>query len=306
MNPNANLLPARSGSFEEYEKNKSVLVLSPEQQGRLWCAKVSCAVLLFFSMAGALIVDLAIPQTFAFNAHVGAVFPSGPQTAPGTFPPSAIFPLGTADIGLAAAFVSVLAFLGFAFMSCFQAAEIDQLKTGMNPYMWIFLGLWLPVVTLVVSFEAGVIDPFAISLLFFLTWGYIWLWWADDKLHSYAYVQTETQAREASSSGSMLNDPTLWSWVFYAQALFLLVIQYIVIFVAVGFTFSKSGVSKTLIVGPVVIGIFVILGYAIIIGLHNNSGYLASAYAYTMTMYIYSGFIAVLATWLSIALNTVQ
>src|SRR5690606_11083573 len=129
----------------------------PDRISALFYAKIVLAAVLFVSSAAALGVVLGLPDTFSLPlvATVDYRDEPGPLISDG-YPGLELELIGLADVGLIAAFVSVLAFIGFAINAFFHGSEMTQLARGANPWFWLFSALWTPVAFLSIQYFAGI------------------------------------------------------------------------------------------------------------------------------------------------------
>lgn len=308
MNPDARLL-------DENKENTGYKKLTADQENTLWTTKV---VLTFLSAvsAGVALGLVLSDDSFTLVLFNLTVFRNGPTLLNDGYPAPAIIGANSAessfppvDVGLVAAFISVLAFVGYLFVLIFHKTEMQQLARGSNPYFFIFSSFWTPIAFLTFGFVSGVQDLFVLTYISLFTWVWLDLFWADDLLHSYAYEDTKRRADDiaatiAAQSGTevVVSSGTMWSWLPYGQGLFFLIANYVIIFVYLGFVFGAPVQPPNALLSIPIATMIVYLGIPIIILVRLSKVALTSLYAREMWLYIYSFVVVVLATWLSIGL----
>lgn len=290
------------GVDNDNKKSLGDIKLTPSQQSCFWCTKIICAVFFFISAIAAGALALAIPDTFTVFSDATTDFRTGAIVAPNVFPAVALQAVGSIDIGLAAAFSSLLAFLGYLFNTLFHTAEIEQMSRGVNPYIWIFQLLWAPVVFIVVAFQAGASNVFVFTSLALFTWAWVVIWWLDDLLTSNAYLRV-LQIDRDENGGGFFSTAASFSWIPFVFSLVFALAAYVFELVYLGFTFTAdTPPSSVLVVSPLVV-LFFYLGLPIIVGLAGGGYFIETLYARDLAIYIYGGWVIFLSTWLTLGLN---
>lgn len=309
--PNVALEQQAAGYDADLYKKKGYLLVGREQQSVLWFTKLCCCGFMFVSALAAFIVVLAASSTFGFKLETFVDYRNGAGTASDGYPPANQLSVGAWDVALNAAIVSIIGFLGYLFVLLFHAAEVEQMNRGANPYVWIWSSLWTPAAFLVWALVAGVSDIYVLVGIGALTWGWLWLFWQDDLLHSYFYRNAQDELllqsyTQRNAQGEIvvvgLGDASMWSWVPYLLALILALIVYIIIFVHLSFTFGAPIPPDGALLFVPLAGLILYLGIPIIILLGNARWLIGSMYAREMALYIYGGFVITVATWLSLAI----
>ena len=284
----------------EDEDLKRATFISSGQQRILWYTKIVCAGLLFISGAVAIGLVIGIPETFEYELLTTSDYRDidGPVLAD-NYPDVAFENIGTADVGLIAAFASLIAGLVLALnVFAFHGAEMVQLSRGANPWFWGFSAAWTPVAFLAIQYFAGIHNVFVHTLMAFLVWGWIFLFYADDLLNSNAYIASQ---REFSTSAVF--DSLNWSWITLVFGILLALAVYAVLFIYTGFTFSADpGPESELIAIPIAVGAAYLLLIPVPLALYRAGVLIRSLFAREMVFYIASGIVALLTTWLSLGL----
>jgi hypothetical protein len=287
-------------SFSTDDSKKDLFVtrfLSPAQERSLFWCKAIGAFLLFLSAVVSVFLVLTATQFTRFLT-ITTDFRNGAPLQADRYPAivEANVSSNGIDVGLTAAFVSILGWLGLTFNALFNNAEIEQLNQGSDPYFWLFTMLWLPVAIIVWAVVAGIHNPFLIGALALLAWAYNAQWWADDLLHSNAYVYALSLYTRWQGA-----EPASWSWVTYVQGLFLMLSIFVIIFVYLGFTFggavAPAGILLLIaLAGPI---FYIILGPAIIVPVYRG-GWISMIYTRTLYLYIHAFLTIIIVTWLTL------
>jgi hypothetical protein len=162
------------------------------------------------------------------------------------------------------------------------------------------------------GFLAGIPNLFVLTFIGLATWAWLWLFWADDLLNSYAYRATMAVA---SSNYEMTgqSDTSMWKWVTYVQGLIFAIATYVIIFVYAGYTWGApggddpdTGTPPGALLWNIIIGMVLYLGIPVILLLYCQQWLIKSLYAREMTLYIYSFVVVLVATWLTLILFAVS
>lgn len=288
--------PNQAYDADAYKKNGYVRV-SGENQSALWFTKGCCTCFTFLSAGVALILVLAVSATFGFSLQTSIDYRNGAGVAADGYPPVNQAGTGLWNVALTAAFVSILAFLGYLLVLLFHPTEVEQLQRGANPWVFAWLTLWTPVAFLVWALVSGVSDIYVLITLATLSAAWTWIYYVDDLLHSHAYRYTQEQA-----GGDSLADASYWSWIPWVLGFILILIVYIIIFVHLSFTFGAASPPAGALLFVPIIGMILYLGIPIILLLGNGRWLIRSSYVREMALYIYGGFVITVATWLSLAI----
>lgn len=289
MNPQYQALPAEAGYVKE---NTGQLRLTDSQQSSLWWNKCVWVVLTFISAGVSLGLVLSDPDTWTREFPTTVSFRDGSPLAADGYPTLVTTVVGPTNIGLAASFISILAFVAYVFVLIVHSSEIEQMNRGSDPFYWIYSLLWVPVYVLVAAYMAGVVDVFIVSLLLGLAVAGIVIYWANDLLHQHAFRESMARA----------SDGTTWSWVpFFWATLFWLIVA-VVIFIQAGFTFdAPTPPAGGFLAIPITLPILLIITVVLLI-LYLNSWIFSSMYGIIMALYIWGGISVLVGTWLTLGM----
>lgn len=282
------------------DAKKGLLVsrlLSYDQRNVFMWFKIVAAVLLFISAGVSIALVIALPQFTRFRIITTDFRNGAPLQADG-YPAIVEANVSTngIDVGLTAAFVSVIAWLAMTFNAIFNTAEVEQLNQGSDPYFWLFTMLWLPVAIIVWSVESGIHNPFLLGALALLAWAFNAQWWADDLLHSNAYIYALSLYTQWQGV-----EPASWSWVTYVEGLFLMLSIFVIIFVYLGFTFGGAvAPASILLVIPLAGPLFyIVLGPAVVLPIYRGA-WISTIYIRTLYLYVHAVLTVLIVTWLTL------
>jgi len=283
---------------DEEKKAINVQRLTESQSNTLWWVKVAFGIVTLLSAIAAFVLVLLTDTKPHFELILTATddYRRGDTVQADGYPDFIMGAVGSIRIGLAAAFASLLASFGYLFVFAFHSAEISQMNQGSNPYVWIFFLIWHIPYFLVIAFVSGVHNVFVLTLLSLGVWAWLFLFWADDLLHSNAYMLTKLRARARGASS--------YAWVPFIQILILALTILVVVYIYLGFTFSAEAAPNSILLAiPITLGVLYLL-HPLIYGLYIGGVGVNSIYTRELGFYVSNGILALVATWLTLGIFT--
>lgn len=266
------------------ESNKDILT---------WTKGV-CGVLTFLSGVIALILVTVVSstkQTFELPLDINRSIRNSTMLGMDGYPEIDTKTFGTARVGMTAAFTGILAGIAYLVVALLRNSEVEQMNGGSNPYVWIFNLIWNVPYFLIISFVAGVSDAFTLTLISLAVFSWLFIFWLDDLMNSYAW----RAAKERYMGGQ-----NTYSWIPVVMVLFVAVATLVVIFVHVGFTFSSiaapAGITITI---PIVLAVLYLITPIVYI-LHRYKTGVTDIFVREMVIYIASGVMVLAAVWLTL------
>lgn len=283
MNPDGNALSL----LEDFKKENGFMKLNEDQQKTFKWTKIACAVIMLITTILAFIAVIGFPDSFELKLYAFDDYREGADQAEDGYPELASSEVGITRIGLIVAFISLLATIAYAISACAHNTEVEQMNSGSNPFVWIFQLIWVGPFFLVIYFVSGASKVFALTFVSLVALYWLVLFWADDLVTSNRH-KADVRASSQSTYG----------WVFFAFIVFSYLVVLIVAGIYMFFTFSAANAPHGILLAIPITLLILYLG--IPIGYAVNRADRISQYQRDMFLYIYSGFLIVVATWLSL------
>lgn len=221
--------------------------------------------------------------------------------------------IGLLNVGLVAAFVSVLATVSYAFgiWATWSGVETGQMSCGANPYVWASWWPWHFLTFLIVSAVAGIHNVYLFVLISLAVWGWIFLLWLDDLLQSTPYLKAfinnlisqYTSAKPDPNAVGTGRAQLMWNAVPTIFVFVLAITVYVVIIIYTSFTFSSdlfaaAGVKTGWLLAVVIVHLVAYLLNPIMFVVYKV-GWI-SIHTREMFFYIFNGLFALISTWLTL------
>lgn len=273
-------------------KDLRTLSMREDQRSCLWLTKIVGAIACFITLILGLILAVGWPGTFDLQLFMSVEYRDGNDLTTDFFPFMVSRVIGTASLGTLASILPLLALLGFLVSLLFHQSEVDQINTGVNPYVWIFFALWHPSLFLLLAWVAGVSNIWLSISIFTLVLSWVFLFWLSDLLNSPAYKMALRKAVAAGFDG--------FGWVQLLMIFVIIAVTYTIIFAHLWATFSSTvSPSGSLLAIPITIG-FIYLAHPAIYFANYMGLTITSAYLRTIVYYVANIILVILATLLPI------
>jgi hypothetical protein len=265
-------------------------VLTDDQKSTFKYTKFVCIAIMLITTILAFIAVGFFPDSFELKLNAYDDYRDGDALDADGYPLQSADLVGVTRIGLIVAFISLLATIGYGISACAHDSEVSQMNRGSNPFVWIFQLIWVVPFFLVIYFVSGASNVFVLTFVSLAALFWLVVLWADDLITSNAY-------KLASMIASRRGEST-YGWVLYAFVVFAYLVVAICAVIYMFFTFGAAipphGILLAIPITLLILYLVIPITYAV------NRADGIDQYTRDMILYVYSGFLIVLATWLSL------